>query len=54
MLGRGEINRAVHVSAHRASAAAEAAIVAKGGSVTKLPMPFSVRPAASGNQFTNR
>jgi large subunit ribosomal protein L15 len=54
ILARGEITRAVHVSAHRASAAAEAAIVAQGGSVTKLPMPFSVRPASSGNQFTNR
>jgi large subunit ribosomal protein L15 len=54
ILARGEITRAVNVSAHRASAAAEAAIVAAGGSVTTLPMPFSVRPPSSGNQFTNR
>jgi large subunit ribosomal protein L15 len=54
ILARGEITRVVNVSAHRASAAAEAAIVAAGGSVTKLPMPFSVRPPSSGNQFTNR
>jgi large subunit ribosomal protein L15 len=54
LLGRGEINRAVHISVHAASAAAEAAIVAKGGSVTKLPLPYRVRPAAQGNQFTNR
>jgi large subunit ribosomal protein L15 len=36
------------------SKAAEAAIVAAGGSVTKLPLPHKVRPAAKGNQFTNR
>ena len=31
-----------------------AAITAAGGSVTILPLPFKVRPAAQGNQFTNR
>jgi large subunit ribosomal protein L15 len=54
VLARGEISRAVHVHAHGASKAAEAAIVAQGGSVTLVPMPFRVRPAAQGNQFTNR
>ena len=33
---------------------AEAAITAKGGSVTIIPLPFAVRPPAKGNQFTNR
>ena len=54
VLGRGELSRAVHVSAHGVSKTAEAAIVAKGGSVTILPLPYRVRPAAKGNQFTNR
>lgn len=55
VLGRGEISRALKVSAHGFSASAEAAITAAGGSVTKLPMPFgNGRPAAKGNQHTNR
>jgi large subunit ribosomal protein L15 len=54
ILARGEISRAVHVHAHGVSQAAEAAIVAQGGSVTIVPMPWRVRPAAQGNQFTNR
>ncbi len=54
VLGRGELSRAVHVSAHGVSKAAEAAIVAQGGSVTLIPLPYRVRPAAQGNQFTNR
>ncbi len=55
VLGRGELNRAVHVSAHAVSKTAEAAITAQGGSVTILPLPYaSGRPPAKGNQFTNR
>ena len=39
---------------HAVSKAAEQAIVAAGGSVTIIPLPHKVRPAAKGNQFTNR
>ena len=54
VLGRGELTRAVRVSAHGFSKAAAAAIEAAGGSVETLPLPYKVRPAARGNQFTNR
>jgi large subunit ribosomal protein L15 len=55
VLARGELTRAVRVSAHGFSKAAEAAITAAGGSVTVLPLPYgSGRPPAKGNQFTNR
>ncbi len=54
ILGRGELTRSVTVSAHAFSASAEAAITGAGGSVTKLDLPFSVRPAAQGNALTNR
>jgi large subunit ribosomal protein L15 len=54
ILGRGDLNRKVDVSAHGFSASARAAIEAAGGTVTELPKPFKVRPAAQGNQFTNR
>ena len=59
VLARGEINRAVAVHAHGVSKAAEAAITAAGGSVTLIELPFKAegkagRPAAKGNQFTNR
>ena len=54
VLGRGEISIAVKVSAHAVSKSAEKAILAAGGSVTILPLPFKVRPPANGNQFTNR
>ena len=54
VLGRGEITRAVKVKAHAISASAEAAIIAAGGSVEKLDLPFAVRPAAQGNALTNR
>jgi large subunit ribosomal protein L15 len=54
VLNRGEITKAVNVTAHGVSKAAEAAIVAAGGTVTVLPSPFRVRPPAQGNQFTNR
>ena len=55
VLARGEITTAVHVSVHAVSKAAEAAIIAAGGSVTLLPLPYKQgRPPVKGNQFTNR
>ncbi len=54
ILGRGELDRAVTVKAHAFSKSAEAAITGAGGSVEKLDLPFSVRPAAQGNALTNR
>ncbi len=55
ILGRGEIDRPIRVSAHAFSASAEAAITAAGGSVEKLPLPWGDRrPPAKGNQHTNR
>ena len=54
VLARGTISSPVKVSAHAVSKAAEQAIVAAGGSVTLLPLPHKIRPAAKGNQFTNR
>ena len=59
VLARGEVTRKVAVHAHAVSKAAEAAITAAGGSVTLIPLPFKAegkagRPAAKGNQFTNR
>lgn len=54
ILGRGELDRAVKVSAHAFSASAEAAITAAGGSVEKLPLPFRGRPPAQGNALRNR
>lgn len=54
VLGRGELSGKVTVKAHGFSKSAEEAIVAAGGSVEKLPLPFKVRPASSGNQHMNR
>ncbi len=54
VLGRGEVTRVVTVRAHAFSASAEAALTAAGGSVEKLPLPFAVRPPASGNALMNR
>ena len=54
VLARGVISRPVTVRVHAASSAAEAAIIAAGGTVEKLPLPFAVRPAARGNALTNR
>ena len=59
VLARGEITTKVDVHAHAVSKAAEAAITDAGGSVTLIPLPFKAegkagRPAAKGNQFTNR
>ena len=55
VLGRGEISRAVNVTAHGFSKSAEAAITAAGGTVEVLPLPWGDRrPPAKGNQHTNR
>lgn len=59
VLARGEVTGKLDVHAHAVSKAAEAAIVAKGGTVTLIQLPFkgegkAGRPAAKGNQFTNR
>lgn len=54
VLGRGSVSRAITVKAHGFSGSAEAAITAAGGSTEKVALPFSVRPAAQGNQHTNR
>ncbi len=54
VLGRGTLSGAVSVKAHAFSKSAEEAITAAGGSVERLPLPFSVRPPASGNQHMNR
>jgi large subunit ribosomal protein L15 len=55
VLGRGELERAVHVHAHAFSKAAADAIVAAGGSVTVVPKPFGDRrPPARGNALANR
>jgi large subunit ribosomal protein L15 len=59
ILGRGEVTSKIEVHAHAVSKSAEAAITAAGGSVTLITLPFKEagkagRPAAKGNQFTNR
>lgn len=59
VLARGEITRAFDLHVHAVSRTAEAAITAAGGTVTIVPLPFqgegkAGRPAAKGNQFTNR
>ena len=55
VLGRGELTRALRVSAHGFSKSASDAIVAGGGTVEVLPPPFNNgRPAAKGNALTNR
>jgi large subunit ribosomal protein L15 len=59
ILGRGELTGKIDVSAHAVSKSAEAAITGAGGTVTLITLPFKEegkagRPAAKGNQFTNR
>ena len=55
VLGRGELSRAVRVSAHAFSRSAEQAIMAAGGTVEVIPLPFGHgRPPAKGNALTNR
>ncbi len=54
VLGRGSLTGAVTVKAHAFSKSAEEAITAAGGTIEKIPLPFSVRPPSSGNQHMNR
>ena len=55
VLARGEITKALTVSAHAFSAAAAAAIGAAGGTTEVLPLPWGDRrPPARGNQHANR
>jgi large subunit ribosomal protein L15 len=59
ILARGELSVSVDVHAHATSKAAASAITSAGGSITLIPLPFKEegkagRPAAKGNQFTNR
>jgi large subunit ribosomal protein L15 len=59
ILARGEVSSKLDVHAHAVSKAAEAAITGAGGTVTLITLPFKEegkagRPAAKGNQFTNR
>ena len=54
VLGRGQLERALRVSAHAFSKTASQAITAAGGTVDVLPKPFGVRPPARGNALTNR
>ena len=59
ILARGEVSAKLDVHAHAISKAARAAIEDAGGSVTLIELPFRAegkagRPAAKGNQFTNR
>jgi large subunit ribosomal protein L15 len=55
VLGRGQLDRKVAVTAHAFSKSAEAAITAAGGSVEVLPLPWGDRrPPAKGSHLTNR
>jgi large subunit ribosomal protein L15 len=59
VLTRGEITAKVDLHVHAISSAAEAAVIAAGGTVTLVQLPFreegkAGRPAAKGNQFANR
>jgi large subunit ribosomal protein L15 len=55
VLARGELTRAVRVSAHGFSTAARQAIEAAGGTTDVVAPPFgNGRPPARGNQHTNR
>ncbi|MGQ0742972.1 MAG: 50S ribosomal protein L15 [Acidimicrobiales bacterium] len=55
ILGRGQIDRPLAVSAHAFSAQAVAAIEAAGGRTEIIPPPFgNNRPPARGSALTNR
>jgi large subunit ribosomal protein L15 len=55
VLGRGQLSRALTVSAHAFSKTAEDAIRGAGGTTQLLPPPFGHgRPPAKGNALTNR
>jgi large subunit ribosomal protein L15 len=55
ILGRGELTRAVSVSAHAFSKSAQAAITSAGGATEVLAAPWGDRrPPVRGNAHTNR
>lgn len=54
ILGRGTVTKALNVKAHAFSKSASEAITNAGGTVETIPLPFAVRPPASGNQHMNR
>ncbi len=59
VLARGELNAEIDLHVHAISKAARAAVTDAGGTVTLIELPFvgdgkAGRPAARGNQFTNR
>lgn len=55
ILGRGELPKALKISAHAFSKSAEAAITGAGGTVTVIPPPHGDRRvAAQGSSHTNR
>jgi len=55
VLGEGQLNRPVNISAHAFSASARAAVEAAGGTVVVLAPPFGHgRPPAKGNALTGR
>ncbi|MCL5047624.1 MAG: 50S ribosomal protein L15 [Firmicutes bacterium] len=55
VLGRGEITAKAIVHAHGFSASAKEAILAAGGKVVLVPLPFGDRrPPAKGNALANR
>ena len=55
VLGRGELTKALTVSAHGFSGAAVRAIEAAGGTTRVIPAPWGDRrPPARGNALTNR
>ena len=55
ILGRGAVSKAITVKAHGFSKSAEAAIIAAGGSVEIVPLPWGDgRRPSLGNQLMNR
>jgi large subunit ribosomal protein L15 len=55
ILSRGSVSSPLNVKAHGFSKAAEAAIVAAGGTVEVVPKPWGDRrPPVQGNHLTNR
>ncbi len=55
VLGRGEVKRAMNVSAHAFSKSAREAITAAGGTITVVASPYGDRrPPVKGNALANR
>ncbi|HVB01198.1 MAG TPA: 50S ribosomal protein L15 [Acidimicrobiales bacterium] len=55
VLGRGEVKRAMNVSAHAFSRSAREAITAAGGTITVVASPYGDRrPPVKGNALANR